>query len=433
MSHEAVTILSKYLQIDTSNPPGNEASAADFFAKIFDREKISCQIYESEPGRMSIRAALPGSGHKDPLILLNHMDVVPADRSAFNFDPFGGEIRDGYVCGRGAIDMKGIGVMQLMAFLAMKRAGSNLNRDLVFLAVADEEEGGMKGAHYLLEKHPDDFKAGLVLNEGAYGISNMLPNKTALLISPAEKGPLWIRISRRGLPGHGSMPHSKNALEKLTAAIHRLLSEEMPVTITPITADYFKKLSSGWPFLDPYMKDGKYETLARVLTQSGMLAIPALNAMVRNTISLNMLKAGVKINIIPDYAEAQLDIRLLPGQKIDDFINFVKEKLGDDEIKIETILASESSSSTTINDDFTILLNTLQTHFPDSLIPLSLLSGLSDSRFFRERGIPVYGFCPLMITVDQLNMIHGNDEKISVDGLIKGCEIYVEIVRSLCT
>ncbi len=433
MPHEAVDILSRYLRINTTNPPGNEEKAAWFFAEIFEQEHIPYRTYESDPGRVSIRAHIPGSGVKEPLILLNHMDVVPAGAGEFSFDPFGGEVRDGYVCGRGALDMKGIAVMQLMAFLAMKRTGVRPNRDLVFLATADEEAGGLKGAGFLLDTCPDEFRAGVVLNEGGYGIAGMVPGKSAMLITPAEKGPCWLRLTRRGVPGHGSTPHSQNALEKMTQALARLLAAEMPVTITGATAGYFRELSSEWPFLGPFAKDGKPETLARLLGESGMLAIPALNAMVRNTISLTMLTSGVKINMIPDHAEALLDIRLLPGQKVEDFIAVVKETLADDEIMIEKILASEASASDTDTDEFILLRDTLKRHFPGSLMPLSLLSGFSDSRFFRERGVPVYGFCPLMITMDDLAMIHGLDEKISVEGLVRGCEIYSDIVRAMCT
>jgi carboxypeptidase PM20D1 len=164
-----------------------------------------------------------------------------------------------------------------------------------------------------------------------------------------------------------------------------------------------------------------------------MLAVPALNAMVRNTISLNMLSSGEKINMIPHHAEARLDIRLLPGQKVDDFIRTVKENLADDEIMIEKILTSEASASDTDNDDFMLLRDALRDHFPGSLVIMSLLSGFSDSRFFRENGVPVYGFCPVIITMDELKMIHGNDEKISAEGLVRGCEIYADVVARLCS
>jgi len=423
MTHEAVEILSKYIRIDTTNPPGNEAKAARFFAEIFEKEKIPYQTYESKPGRVSIKANLTGSGQKGPIILLNHMDVVFANSNEYAFDPFGGDIKDGYICGRGALDMKSIGVMQLMAILAMKREAVSLNRDLIFLAVADEETGGSLGMRYLMENYPDDFNAVLVLNEGGQGFSNMLPDKTAMLFATGEKGPCWLKLTCKGPSGHGSTPHAQNALVKMTKALDKLLSVELPVIITPIVGEYFKKLSSEWSFLGPFKKDGKPKTLARLLKKSGLLAVPQLNAMVRNTISLNILNAGNKINVIPDYAEAQLDIRLLPGQDINEFVDFVKEKLADNDIKIEILLASEGNVSDTNNDDFFIIQDVVNEHFKNSLMPSYLMSGITDSRFFREKGITAYGFFPVSIPIEHLNMIHGVDEMISVDNTLKGTAV----------
>ena len=433
MAHEAVEILSKYLQIDTSNPPGNEVQAGRFFAEIFDQEKIPYQTYESKPGRVSIKAKLTGSGKKGPIILLNHMDVVYANSKEYTFDPFGGEIIDGYICGRGALDMKSIGVMQLMAILTMRRESVSLNRDLIFLAVADEETGGSLGMKYLMKNYPDDFKAALVLNEGAHGFSNMVPDRTVMLFATGEKGPCWLKLTCKGPSGHGSTPHAQNALVKMTQALARLLSAELPVIITPIVREYFKKLSSEWSFLGPFKKDGSDKTLARLLKKSGLLELPQINAMVRNTISLNIINAGNKINVIPDYAEARLDIRLLPGQDIDEFVAFVKEKLADNDIKIEILLASGGNESDTNNDDFLIIQDTVNEHFKNALILFYLMSGITDSRFFREKGITAYGFCPISIPVEHLNMIHGVDEKISVDNMIKGTEVYIDIVKRLCT
>jgi acetylornithine deacetylase/succinyl-diaminopimelate desuccinylase-like protein len=431
--HEAVEILSKYLQIDTTNPPGNEDKAARFFAEIFEKEKISYQTYESRPGRVSIKAKLAGSGEKGPVILLNHMDVVLANSDEYAFDPFGGNIIDGYICGRGAIDMKGIGVMQLMAILAMRREEALLNRDLVFLAVADEETGGSLGMKYLMDNYPEDFKAALVLNEGGQGFSNMVPDKTVMLFATGEKGPCWLKLSCKGPSGHGSTPHSRNALVKMTQALNRVLSAELPVIITPIVGEYFKKLSSEWTFLKPFKKDGQSKTLARLLKKNGMLEVPQINAMVRNTISLNMLNAGNKINVIPDYAEAQLDIRLLPGQDSKAFVDFIQETLADNDLEIEILLASAGNVSDTDNDDFFIIQDVIKGHFENSLMPSYLMSGITDSRFFREKGITAYGFCPISIPVEHLNMIHGVDEKISIDNLIKGTVVYIDIVRKLCT
>ena len=432
MEYEAVELLSRYLQFNTTNPPGNEAPAAEFFAEIFKKEGIEYKTYEPEPSRISIRAVLPGSGERGPVILLNHMDVVPAESKDWSFDPFSGEIKDGFIHGRGAMDMKGQGIMELMAFLAMKRQKVRLRGDLLFLAVADEETLGEHGAELLIEKYPEDFKADLVINEGGFGLRDVLANKPALLISTAEKGLRWLKLTRTGPPGHGSAPHGQNALEQLTKALNRLLTQENPVTITPIIAEYFRKMGQGWDFLNPYIEDGKTETLVNILTQSGLLAIPQISAMVRNTISLNGMQAGMNVNVIPGMAEAKLDIRLLPGQDGDSFIKVIKERLGNTEITFDLIGSTEPTESPWGTQDYALIEEVLKEEFPGCVVAPSLLFAASDSRFFRHKGIPAYGICPVLVSLEDINMIHGIDEKISVENIIKGTEVYTKIIRRLC-
>lgn len=433
MENEAIDLLSRYIQINTTNPPGNEDRSVRFLADIFDREGIEYKTYEPESHRMSIRAELPGSGKKGAVVFLNHMDVVPVNPDEWSFEPFGGEIRDGFVHGRGALDMKGLGIMELMAFLAMKREGVKLNRDLIFLAVAGEETGGSVGAQYLLENHFEDFRADLVINEGGFGVTDILPGRPTVMIASAEKGLCWLKLSRKGIPGHGSTPHDQNALEKMLLALNRLLGEERPVTVTPPVAQYFKNLAAGWDFLKPYSEDGKDETLLKCLQESGMLAMPQINAMLRNTVSLNVLHSGDKTNVIPSSATAELDIRLLPGQGVDDFINYVKKTMADEEIKIEPIQTNPASESAIDNEYFSAIQKVLLKHFPDAVLTPFVVSGTTDSRFFREKGIISYGVCPIMVPMDNLKMVHGIDEKISTENMIRGTEIMTEIVRSLCT
>ena len=432
MEHESIELLSRYLQFDTTNPPGNEAPAAEFFAEIFKKEGIEYKTYEPEPSRISIRAALPGSGERGRVILLNHMDVVPAESKDWSFDPFGGEIRDGFIHGRGAMDMKGQGIMELVAFLAMKREGIKLRGDLVFLAVADEETLGEHGVKFLLKHYPEDFKADLVINEGGFGLRDVLPNRPALLISTAEKGLRWVKLTRTGPPGHGSTPHGRNALAELTKALSRLLAEESPVTITPIIAEYFRKMGQGWDFLNPYVEDGKTETLVSILNQSGLLAIPQVSAMLRNTISLTGMQAGTNVNVIPGTAEARLDIRLLPGQDGDSFMKVIQERLGDSEISFDLIGSTEPTESRWGTQDYALIEEVLREEFPGCVVAPSLLFAASDSRFFRHKGIPAYGICPVLVSLEDINMVHGIDEKISVENVIKGTEVYTKIVRRLC-
>ena len=432
MEHEAIELLSRYLKIDTTNPPGNENKGVAFFAEIFDKEGIVYNTYEASPGRGSISAVIPGSGEKGAVILLNHIDVVPARADDWRVDPFSGAIKDGFIYGRGALDMKGQGVLELLAFLEINRKGLRPCRDLIFLAVADEEAGGVNGVKYLLDHHAEEFKADLVINEGGFGLSNVLPDRPLFMIATAEKGVCRLKLTRSGPPGHGSTPHGQNALEKLVQGLSRLLAKDTPVIITPLIAEYFKQLADAWEFLMPYVHDGEPATLIDILTRNGMLEIPQMAAMLKNTISLNLLHSGNKINVIPDTAEAELDIRLLPGTDPQAVVTEIKAALADDDIKVVASRTSRASESSMESEDFDIIKRVHLEHFPGALAVASLLFGASDSRFFRQKGIPCYGVCPMLITLEDLGRVHGIDERISEENMIKGTEVFIDIVKKLC-
>ncbi|SHK33714.1 Acetylornithine deacetylase/Succinyl-diaminopimelate desuccinylase [Desulfatibacillum alkenivorans DSM 16219] len=432
MTHEAIQLLSEYLRINTTNPPGNEGEAAGFLEKVLIHDEASCKIYSSHAGRASLKAVLPGTGEKPPLILLNHMDVVPADPSEWSFDPFSGEIKDGFVHGRGALDMKGLGILELVAFLELKRKGVELCRDLIFLAVADEETGGAHGARFLTDNYLEDFAGGVVINEGGFGVKGILPTKTLHMISTAEKGPCWLKLSRAGLPGHGSMPHGQNALEELVKALNRLLTVDRPLEVAPVVGEYFKNMACEWDFLAPYVEDGNPDTLVRILTETGLAAMPQLGAMLKNTISLNLLRAGESGNVIPSKAVAQLDARLLPGQDADEFVGQVKEWLADDAVEVEKVMNFPATSSPLDHPDYLTIKDALQKRFPEDIVTPSLTAGTTDSRFFRAKGMEAYGVFPVTVPMEHLKMIHGIDEKISEENLVQGAEAFTDVVLALC-
>ena len=432
MKHQAVELLSRYLKINTTNPPGNEDQGVAFFAGIFEKEGIAYKTYEASPGRGSISAVIPGTGEKGAVILLNHIDVVPARADEWSVDPFSGEIKNGFIHGRGALDMKGQGILELLAFLELARKGLTPCRNLIFLAVADEEAGGINGVQYLLNNHGEEFQADLVINEGGFGLGSLLPDRPLFMIATAEKGVCRVKLTRSGPPGHGSAPHGENALEKLVQGLSRLLGKENPVIVTPLIAEYFKQLASSWEFLQPYLQDGNPETLVEALTQNGMLDIPQMSAMLKNTISLNRMHASNRVNVIPSAAEAELDIRLLPGTDPDTVIADIQEHLADENIKVEIARISRASESSMDTEDFAIIKSVYLEHFPKALTVASLLFGASDSKFFREKGIPCYGVCPMLISLEDLGKVHGIDERISEENMIRGTEIFIDIVKKLC-
>jgi acetylornithine deacetylase/succinyl-diaminopimelate desuccinylase-like protein len=433
MTDEAVELLTEYLRIDTSNPPGNEAAATRFFSDILEREGVEYRTYQSEKNRVSIRAVIRGDGRKKPIILLNHMDVVPAEAAQWSVDPFGGVIKDGYLYGRGALDMKGQGIMELMAFLALKREGLSLTRDLIFLSVADEEAGGVHGVQYLLDHHAQDFEADFVINEGGYGLTGLLPDRPVFMVSTAEKGFCWLKITTTGQPGHGSVPHGKNALEGMNAALYRLMTAEDPGSIPPIVLEYFRNLGvNGWDFLQPYLDDGRPETLVDQLNQSGFIHMPQIAAMVKNTISLTQIHAGNKVNVIPGRAEATVDIRLLPGQSIESCIDAVRQHMGDSNFTVDVIGSHPATASPKDTEYFGLIEKTLAESYREAVVTPSLLFATSDSRFFRERGVTTYGFCPVLVGLEDIQTIHGADEKISIENIRNGTSLYSELIHKLC-
>ncbi|MBC8246633.1 MAG: M20/M25/M40 family metallo-hydrolase, partial [Deltaproteobacteria bacterium] len=332
----------------------------------------------------------------------------------------------------GALDMKGQGIMELMAFLEVHRSRQTPCRGSVCLAVADEEAMGIKGVQYLLDNFPEELDAGLVLNEGGCGVSDLLPGQPVMLISTAEKASNWLHLSCQGPPGHGSVPNDQNALERLIRGLNRVQKIAAPIIITDVTAEFFKKLAVSWDFLQPYAVDNKEQTLIKCLTESGLASTPQISALVRNTISTNVIQAGSKTNVIPSIAEARLDIRLLPGQDSDAFLAEIKMQLADDEIKTAFITKDVALGSSTDTKDYQTIETILSRHFPDTVTAPTLMIGASDSRFFRGKGINAYGVFPVMLPMADLKMIHGIDEKISEENMITGSVVFSELVKALC-
>ena len=240
VEEEALTLLSRYIQINTTNPPGNEIKAAQFFKEIFDREGIEATIIESAPGRANVYARVRGSGEKKAVVLLNHMDVVPADAKRWKEPPFSGATKDGYIWGRGALDMKGPAIVELMSLILMKRRNAPLKGDIIFLGTADEEAGGALGAGFLVEKHAELFSdVGLVLNEGG-GIQVGDDGRVGYYrVSVAEKTPLWLRLTASGSAGHGSTPGNSLAVNKLLLALNRLIQYESPIRVLPEVQKFY--------------------------------------------------------------------------------------------------------------------------------------------------------------------------------------------------
>jgi acetylornithine deacetylase/succinyl-diaminopimelate desuccinylase-like protein len=435
MQGEAVELLSSYLKVDTSNPPGNESRAADFFAELFEREGIEYKTWEAAPGRVSLKAVLPGSGEGGAIIFLNHTDVVPADASRWSADPFGGEVRDGFIYGRGALDMKGQGIAELVAMLELKRYGVALKRDLVFLGVADEEAGqGARGMRYLMDNHPDEFQADVVINEGSFFISDFLPGgKPLLAIATAEKGLCSLKLTRKGIPGHASSPSPDNALEMLVEALSRLKAREPHPRVTRTVEMMFAGLANVMPELRPYLATRSEAVLLELLHRARLLDDPMVFPLVHDTISPTGMQSGGDINVIPELAVVQLDTRTLPGRTSEAMKRYVEDNLSDEKIELEYIQRTEPSESPADSEFFSAIEEVVSSNFENGLVVPTLLSGTSDSTVFREKGIPAYGIFPVLIEQDELKGIHGINERVSVENITRAAKIYEELAVRLCT
>ena len=432
LEDEAASLLSRYVQVDTTNPPGHEIKAAEFLKQVFDREGIEAKIIESAPGRGNLYARLRGDGSKKAIVLLNHMDVVPAQAEVWKEPPFSGLIKDGVVWGRGALDDKGPALMELTAMLALKRQNTTLKGDVIFLGTADEEAGGALGAGYLIEKHPELFKdVGLVLNEGG-GIRVGQDGRAPVYnVSVAEKTPLWLKLTASGTPGHGATPGNDLAVNKLLLALGRIMGYQAPIKVVPEVQKFYAAMASA----ESEPRRTFYLDLRKSLEDPGFrtefLKDPRNSASVRNTIAITVVRGSDKVNMIPGSAQAELDVRLLPGENPKLFIEELRRVIDDHSIKIEVTLSFPAATSRPYPEAMEVITGLAKTHDPGAVVVAPLVRGFTDCHFFREKGIPCLGFMPHRSTPGSEGMVHGVDERMRLDDFNSGIRAMYEIVRKL--
>jgi acetylornithine deacetylase/succinyl-diaminopimelate desuccinylase-like protein len=431
---EAATILQDYIRINTTNPPGNEMEAARYLQGILRKEGIETFLYEPAPNRANLMAVIAGQKREKALILLNHMDVVPVEPDKWDLDPFGGIIKDGYLYGRGTIDMKGKGVAELMAMLLAKRHKLSLKRDVIFLATADEEVGGRLGVKWMLDKEPRLRQAGCILNEGGCILVKANGELDHYEIATAQKVVSQFTVTARGKSGHGSMPHQDSATVKLIRALNRLVVWEPPITIIPLVKQYFAHLAKVGPPLETKGYADIEAALRDPAVVRELTANAQYNAMIRNTVTPTMLKAGQKINVIPSVARASFDCRLLPGTSSDAFFAQLKEIIADEEIEIAPLPEFESTPiplSPLDNELYTAIVRVAGQKDPGCVVTPFLITGATDSRFFREIGIPCYDFSPFRLLQEDHQLVHGHNERISVANLGFASEFIFALVRKV--
>jgi acetylornithine deacetylase/succinyl-diaminopimelate desuccinylase-like protein len=429
---QAVKLLQQYIRIDTSNPPGNEALAAEFFHKLFDEAGIPNTVFPYAPGRSNFYAALKGDGSLRPLVLLNHMDVVRADPRDWKVPPFSAEIVEDDIYGRGAEDMKDEGLLQAMVMLIAAREKLPLKRDLIFLATADEEVNDT-GSAWMIEKHPELLRqAEYLITEGG---SNLIQEESAngatsvYAIGVAEKAPFWIRMTATGRGGHGSIPILDSAPDRLALAMARVVDWETPIRLLPSVEEYFHQIASlqkgarASQFRN-IRKSLKNPRFARQLTED-----ERYNYLLRDTVSLTMMNGSPQTNVIPAAAECQLDVRLLPGEDPQEFLALLRTVVDDDHIQLDPINRfRKPNSSPTDTALYRAIERAVHEYNPRALVAPALNSGYTESQMYRQLGINCYGFVPVEVKPEEEASEHAANERVPVEQIRRGLKVLYEVV-----
>jgi len=432
LGDEAAGLLAPYLRINTTNPPGNEIVAARWLAAVLRRDGIEAQIFEPAPGKANLIARLRGDGSARPLILLNHMDVVLASPEYWQVDPFSGAVQGGYIWGRGALDMKGEAIAQLMTLVILKRASIPLKRDVIFLATSDEEIGAGVGAGWFAERHADLIRdAEFLITEGGTTRANERGGIDYYGVGTTEKSPFWLDVTAHGTPGHGSRPTPDNPAHHLVRALDRIADWRTPLVVTPGVERYFRDLAALES--DSTRRRWFADIRAALRDSAAVRAITGdltYNALLRNTVSITGLKGSDKTNVIPPVATAALDVRLLPGQDPAAFLAELQRVVGDTAVTFRPQGPSwPATESPTDTELFRAIEAAAHARDPGALVTTPMLAGFTDSHYFRRLGIATYGLGPFPLTVSESRGVHGNDERVSIEALHFGVRFLYDIVQ----
>jgi acetylornithine deacetylase/succinyl-diaminopimelate desuccinylase-like protein len=427
----AVDWMQQYLRVDTTNPPGNEIRGAQFFKKILDAEGIQNQVFEYAPGRADLWAVLPHSAGqtKRPIILLNHMDVVTSDASHWTVPPFSGEVVNGSMYGRGAQDMKEEGLAQLVVMVMLKREKIALDRDVIFLAVSDEEAGGT-GTDWLIANKRELLRdAEFLINEGG---ENLLQNGKVRYVGVdvGEKTPLWLHIIAHGRPGHGSRPITESAPNRLVRALNRLTQYQPPLHVLPVVDEFFKTMAPYEPPERARMFSDIRKAIQDKNVQQQVTADESIDFLLRDTISVTMLGGSQQTNVIPPEAWANVDVRLLPGADPKEFLESIRRVVNDPNVTVEPEnpefrVANSSPTDTAL---YSAIREVTRAYFGAVPVAPRITSGYTENQRYRPLGINAYGYTPYTATEEEGSTEHGNDERVRVEELRRAPKILFDVV-----
>jgi acetylornithine deacetylase/succinyl-diaminopimelate desuccinylase-like protein len=421
------------IRLDTTNPPGNETRVAEYLKKVCDAEGIATEMVGADPARLNFVARLQGSGKLRPLLLMAHSDVVPADRAQWTVDPFSAEIRNGFIYGRGAQDDKSLLAAELAVLIELKRSAIKLDRDVILLSEADEEAGST-GIQWLIANAWDKIVAEFALNEGGFAITTDSGHRISE-IQTAEKIPTRVVLVAHGVAGHGSLPREDNPVVHLARAITRLTEADQPVRLNTTTRRYLRAVAKlpDYSWLEPVLPRLENPRTAVAAANQIRARDVELDAMLRATVSPTMLTAGSKINVIPNTAEAQIDVRRLPEETHDEILERLRRIIRDPAVDVRSAPGQEmpstepSGMSTPL---YQAMQNIFSTTAPHAIAIPYMVRGATDGSFLRRKGMDVYG-APLFLREDRESRAHGNDERIGVDALGAGTKLLMDIVLSV--
>ncbi|MGQ0539270.1 MAG: M20/M25/M40 family metallo-hydrolase [Gemmatimonadaceae bacterium] len=436
---ETTRVLSEFLRINTTNPPGNELAAVQYLKALLEREGIDAEILDEDTlgaGRANLYARLKATGPRAPrgdrsaIALVQHVDVVPADPRYWSVDPFSGVVKDGYVWGRGALDMRGQGIVHVMAMIAIKRSGLPLDRDLVLIANADEELGST-GARVFVRRHGDLLRdVEYVLTEG--GSTPVRDGRLLFYgVGVAEKKTFWHRLTVKGTPGHGSRPTKGNPVPRLIAALDRLARYETPLHLTPAVERYFKAIAPTFGGDERKWLSEPRASLADPKARAWLTSDPERNALLRTTISLTVLAGSNKTNVIPAEASAEVDIRLLPDQSPGEVLAELQGVVNDSAVVWAPLAVPNAPLDNPIDTElFRAIARAAQERDPGVVVTPLMSTGGTDRPHYRSLGIVTYGFSPFRVEVEEGRRgVHGNDERVSVENVKFGVRLMYDVIR----
>jgi acetylornithine deacetylase/succinyl-diaminopimelate desuccinylase-like protein len=437
---EATALLQMLLRINTTNPPGNEIAAAERLGQVLAEDGLECEILESAPGRGNLVCRIPSGSSEPPLLLATHLDVVPAgDEDRWTHPPFGGVLDRGMIWGRGAVDMKNMVAMSAMVAKLLRRREAKLRRDLIFAAVADEEAGCTHGSRFLVQQHPDKVRAGYALGEVG-GFPLTIGRARVLMVQTAEKGLAWLRATARGPGGHGSMPRRDSTVVQLSQALARIGTNPLPQHNTPVVESFIRTVAGLQPLpirlVLPLLLNHRLSEviLDRFFPDKNKAA--NFRALLHNTANPTVVRAGEKINVVPDTAVVEIDGRTLPGQGPEDLVRELRELVGDG-LEIEILRHAPGAVNHPPDSPLWDCIRSVIRHHDRNLTVVPyMIPGYTDAKYFSQLGARWYGFAPVRFDPESglgfSDLFHAIDERIPEDGFHWGLQMLYQVVNTFC-